>query len=136
MLDPVIQAIAREAGVAPARVCLNWAYQRERRSGGYVAMATRSDWIRDNLKAATEEILTPDQMVRISGDGTPEHPGIDANNRLIWGQVFLWPEADADWRVLWNDSQVFETRESYRRFKASWEAHHKVQIDTTFRGRA
>jgi alcohol dehydrogenase (NADP+) len=136
MLDPVIQAIARETGVTPARVCLSWARQRERRNGGYVAMATRSDWIRDNLKAATEEILSPDQMLRISGDGTPEHPGIDANNRLIWGQVFLWPEADGDWHVLWNDSQVFETAENYRRFKASWEAHHKVQIETTFRGQA
>ena len=134
MMDPVIQAIARESDVSPAQVSLNWAYQREGTSGGYVAMATRSDWILDNLKAATEEILTPEQMTRISGDETPEHPGIDANNRLIWGQVFLWPEADGDWRVLWNDSQVFETLENYRRFKASWEAHHKVQIETTVRG--
>ncbi len=66
--------------------------------------------------------------------GTPAHPGIDANNRLIWGQVFLWPEADGDWRVLWNDSQVFETRDAYMRFKASWERHHKVQMETTFQG--
>jgi hypothetical protein len=29
---------------------------------------------------------------------------------------------------------VFETLENYRRFKASWEAHHKVQIETTVRG--
>ena len=136
MMDPVIQAIAREAGITPAQASLNWAYQRERKSGGFVAMATRSDWILDNLSAATREILTPDQMMRISGDGTAEHPGIDANNRLIWGQVFLWPEADGDWRVLWNDSQVFETRENYRRFKASWETHHKVQIETTFREQA
>lgn len=134
MMDPVIQGIARELGVSPARVCLNWAAQREGKSGGYVAMATRSDWILDNLKAAAEDLLSPEQLLRISGDGTPEHPGIDANNRLIWGQVFLWPEADGDWRVLWNDSQVFETREGYARYKASWEAHHQVQRETTFRG--
>jgi len=47
--------------------------------------------------------------------------------------VFLWPEADRDWRVLWNDSQVFETRAHYKTFKASWEAHHKVQQETTVR---
>jgi alcohol dehydrogenase (NADP+) len=134
MMDPVIQAIAQEAHVSLAQVCLNWAYQREGKSGGYVAMATRSDWILDNLKAATRDTLSPEQMTRISGDGTPDRPGIDANNRLIWGQVFLWPEADLDWRVLWNDSQVFETHESYQRFKSSWEAHHAVQIETTARG--
>ncbi|MEI7946981.1 MAG: aldo/keto reductase [bacterium] len=133
MMDPVIQAIAKELGVAPARVCLNWAAQREKKSGGYVAMATRSDWMLDNLKAAAEDLLSADQMLRISGDGTPAHPGIDANNRLIWGQVFLWPEADGDWRVLWNDSQVFETKANYATFKAAWEAYHKVQQATTFR---
>ena len=133
MMDPVIQEIARELGVTPARVCLNWAYQRENHSGGFVAMATRSDWILENLKAATEDLLTPEQMLRISGDGTPEHPGIDANNRLIWGQVFLWSEADGDWRVLWNDSQVFETRAAYKQFKASWETHRKVWLETMYR---
>jgi diketogulonate reductase-like aldo/keto reductase len=133
MMDPVIQAIARELGVAPARVCLNWACQRENKSGGYVAMATRSDWILENLKAAAEDLLTPEQMLRISGDATPQHPGIDANNRLIWGQVFLWPEADGDWRVLWNDSQVFETRANYKKFKAAWRACNKVQLETTYR---
>lgn len=133
MMDPTILEIAEELGVSPARVCLNWAYQRENKSGGFVAMATRSDWILENLTAATGDLLTPEQMRRISGDGTPENPGIDANNRLIWGQVFLWPEADGDWRVLWNDSQVFRTRADYARFKASWEAHYKVWQETTVR---
>ncbi len=133
IMDPVIQAIARDAGVAPALVCLNWAYLRENKSGGYVAMATRTDWLRDNLMAATKTILTPEQMLKISGDGTPENPGIDANNRLIWGQVFLWPEADGDWRILWDDSQVFETRANYKKFKAAFDAYHKVKQETTFR---
>jgi diketogulonate reductase-like aldo/keto reductase len=133
MMDPTIREIAKELGVTPARVCLNWACQRENKSGGYVAMATRSDWILENLQAATKDILTPRHMLRISGDGTPEHPGIDANNRLIWGQVFLWPEADGDWRVLWNDSQVFETRANYKKFKAAWKAYHKAWRKTTCR---
>ncbi len=136
MIDPVIQAIAKELGMAPPRVCLSWAAQRENKSGGFVAMATRSDWMLDNLKAATENLLSAEQMLRISGDGTPEHPGIDANNRLIWGQVFLWPEADSDWRVLWNDSQVFETRANYKTFKAAWEVYHKAQQTNTFRSQA
>jgi diketogulonate reductase-like aldo/keto reductase len=134
MMELALQEIARELGFSPARVCLNWACQREKKSGGFVAMATRSDWILENLKAAMEDILTPEQLLRISGNGSPEHPGIDANNRLIWGQVFLWPEADGDWRILWNDSQVFETRENYAKFKASWEAHHDVRKETVVSG--
>jgi alcohol dehydrogenase (NADP+) len=134
MMDPVIQAIAAETGLSPAKVSLAWAIQRENKSGGFVAMATRSDWMKDNLSVATQDYLTEEQVLRISGDGTDENPGIDANNRLIRGQVFLWPEADGDWRILWDDSQVFETREGYQRFKKSWAAHHQVQLETTFQG--
>jgi alcohol dehydrogenase (NADP+) len=130
MLDPVIQSIAAQNGIAPAQVCLNWAYLRENKSGGYVAMSTRTDWMVDNLNAATQDLLTPDQLLAISGDDTPEHPGIDANNRLIWGQVFLWPEALGDWRVLWNDSQVFETRAGYEKFKKSFAQHYAVWQET------
>lgn len=134
LLDPSIQSIAAELGVSPARVGLSWAVQRENKSGGFVAMATRSDWIVENLKAATEDLLTPEQLLRICGDGTEANPGIDANNRLIWGQVFLWPEADGDWRILWDDSQVFETRQDYKKFKAAWNEYDKVKKETTFRG--
>jgi len=134
LLNPVIPSIAAELGVSPARVGLSWAVQRENKSGGFVAMATRSDWIAENLKAATEVLLTPEQLLRICGDGTDENPGIDANNRLIWGQVFLWPEADGDWRVLWDDSQVFETRKGYKKFKAAWNEYDKIKKETTFRG--
>ena len=130
LADLTILGIADELGVSPGRVCLNWACQREQKSGGYVVMSTSSSRMLHNLKAATEDLLSPEQVLRISGDGSPEHPGIDANNRLIWGQVFLWPEADGDWRVLWDDSQVFETRENYAKFKASWEAHQAVRKET------
>jgi len=74
-------------------------------------------------------------MLAISGDGTPAHHGIDANNRLIWGQVFLWPEALGDWRMLWNDSQVFETRADYMKFKKSFWKHHKVWEETAVKVR-
>ncbi|MFO7821434.1 MAG: aldo/keto reductase [Lentisphaeria bacterium] len=134
MQDPVIQQIARELGVAPPRVCLSWAVQRMNKSGGFVAMATRSDWMVDNLNCAVDDLLSPEQLLRISGDGTPENPGIDANNRLIWGQVFLWPEAEGDWRILWNDSQVFETREAYREFKEAFKVFKEVKERTTYDG--
>ena len=126
MADPLIQAIAAQNAMSPAKVCLSWACQRENQSGGFVAMSTHTARIVDNLSAATKDFLTPGQMLAISGDGTAGHPGIDANNRLIWGQVFLWPEALGDWRVLWNDSQVFETRAAYAKFKQSFAAHYQV----------
>jgi diketogulonate reductase-like aldo/keto reductase len=134
LMDPTLNAIAADLHVTPATAAIAWAAQRENKTGGYVAMATRSDWMVENLRPATEDLLSPEQLLRLSGDGTPDHPGIDANNRLIWGQVFLWPEAHGDWRVLWDDSQVFETREGYERFKDSWEAHDEVRLETTFQG--
>jgi len=134
LMDPVIQSIAAELGVSPARVSLSWAIQRENKSGGFVAMATRSDWIVENLRAASEDLLSDEQLLRISGDGSEANPGIDANNRLIWGQVFLWPEADGDWRILWDDSQVFKTRDDYQKFKAAFNEYDKVKKETTFRG--
>jgi alcohol dehydrogenase (NADP+) len=130
MLDPTILSIAAQNGISAGQVCLNWASLRENKSGGYVAMSTRTDWILDNLIAASKDLLTSDQMLEISGDDTPEHPGIDVNNRLIWGQVFLWPEALGDWRVLWNDSQVFETRVGYEKFKQSFANHYKAWRET------
>lgn len=132
MRHPVIQEIARELGVTPPRVCLSWAVQRMNGSGGFVAMATRSDWMVENLKCAVEHLLSEEQLRRISGDGTPEAPGIDANNRLIWGQVFLWPEAEGDWRILWNDSQVFETRAAYQEFKEAFNAFNAVKQRITY----
>ena len=134
MHDPLIQEIARECGVSAGQVCLAWAAQRENHSGGYVVMSTNAERIHENLVPATKDILSAEQVLRISGDGTDANPGIDANNRLIWGQVFLWPEADGDWRLLWDDSQVFLTRDGYQKFKSSWNAHHAVQQAVTYRG--
>jgi diketogulonate reductase-like aldo/keto reductase len=125
MQDPVILKIAAELGVSPARVCLSWAVQRMNHSGGFVAMATRSDHMRDNLSAATTDLLSAEQLARIDA--------IDANNRLIWGQVFLWPEAEGDWRVLWNDSQVFEKTADYLRFKKAFAKYMAVKQQTTVR---
>ncbi len=59
--------------------------------------------------------------------------GINTNNRLIWGQVFFWPEARVlghDRDVLWNDTQVFETRTDYDRFRKAVGEFYKVWKDT------
>ncbi|MGB0743457.1 MAG: aldo/keto reductase family protein [Opitutales bacterium] len=133
MDDPIIVEVAREIGITPGEVCLAWAAQRENASGGFVAMSTNPGRIYSNLKCAIKDYLSPEQLLRISGDGTEENPGICANNRLIWGQVFLWEEAGNDWRVLWDDSQIFETRANYARFKKSWADHNKCQLETTYR---
>jgi diketogulonate reductase-like aldo/keto reductase len=117
--NPTLCDLALELGVSPARIALSWAAQRENGSGGYVAMSTTPSRISENLLAATDDLLSPEQLLRISGDGSLENPGIDMDNRLIWGQVFLWPEAKGDWQVLWNDSQVFESRRAYNQFKLS-----------------
>jgi diketogulonate reductase-like aldo/keto reductase len=136
MQHPVIVQIARQLNVSPARVCLSWAVQRMNRSGGFVAMSTRSSQMHENLLAATDDLLSPEQMLLIDGDGTDAHPGIDADNRLILGQVFLWPEAMGDWRVLWDDSQVFETRADYARFKVAFNVFDAVRRATTVPARA
>jgi len=127
MQHPVIQQIAKETGMTPPEVCLSWAHQRENNQVGYVAMAERSEWIKSNLAAATKNALSQIQFEAINGDETPENPGINTNNRLIWGQVFFWPEARLfghDRDALWNDTQIFETSADYYRFsKAAWEFH-------------
>lgn len=61
------------------------------------------------------------------------NPSIDANNRLILGQVFLWLEAETNWCMVWDDSQIFETKEDYTRFKIIWEKYKKEKEQITYR---
>jgi diketogulonate reductase-like aldo/keto reductase len=133
MQHPAIQQIANETGMTPAEVCLAWAHQREHNGVGYVAMAERSDWIKSNLSAATKNTLSETQFTMINGDNTDENPGINANNRLIWGQVFLWPEARMlghDRDVLWDDNQIFETKADYHKFRQAARSFYEVWSQT------
>ena len=134
MLHPVIQKIAKETNMSPAQVCLAWAHQRENNHVGYVSMAERSEWIKSNLQTSVKNGLSKEQFEAIDGDGSPENPGIDANNRLIWGQVFFWPEARLlghDRDALWNDTQVFETKGDYERFKKAAGEFYRIWKETT-----
>ena len=129
MQHPVIQQIAKETGMTPPEVCLSWAHQRENCKVGYVAMAERSEWIKSNLMAATKNALSRKQFAAINGDGTGENPGINTNNRLIWGQVFFWPEARLyghDRDALWNGTQNFETAADYDRFSKASAEFYKI----------
>ena len=93
--DPVIVKIAQRLNVHPAVVCVKWAVQRGQIP---IPFSIYLDQYWSNLKAATTEPLTDDEMQEISR--------IDKKNRLIKGQVFLWGGAK-DWQDLWDlDGQI------------------------------
>ncbi len=90
MEHPVVVQIATELGVHPAEVCLKWAAQR-----GHVAIpfSVKPAQILSNLRAVTQQPLTPEMLNALRS--------VEANSRLIKGQVFLW-EGSGDWLDLWD----------------------------------
>ncbi|WP_258567108.1 aldo/keto reductase, partial [Enterobacter sp. Colony194] len=88
--DPVIVNIAERLGVHPAIVCIKWAVQR-----GHIPIpfSVHKDQIYGNITCITQDPLTDEEMAAIAG--------IDRNNRLIKGQVFLWEHAKG-WEDLWD----------------------------------
>ena len=88
--DPVIVKIAERLNVHPAVVCVKWGVQRGQIP---IPFSIYPEQYWSNLKAATTEPLTAEEMQEIAG--------IDKNNRLIKGQVFLW-ESAKDWQDLWD----------------------------------
>ena len=86
--DPVLVAIANEAGITPAQAALRWSIQR-----GSIPIPFSVNHFMDNLQAAVVPPLSEDAMQRIAR--------IDRNCRLIKGQVFLWKE-DQTWEDLWD----------------------------------
>ncbi len=90
MEHPVITRIAETLDVHPAEVCLKWAAQR-----GHVAIpfSVKPGQILSNLKCVTEKPLTPEMLNALRS--------VEANSRLIKGQVFLW-EGSGTWLDLWD----------------------------------
>jgi diketogulonate reductase-like aldo/keto reductase len=88
--DPVITGIARAHGVHPAVVCVKWAVQRGQTP---IPMSVRRNEYESNIEAVVNDPLTPAEMAAIAG--------IDRDNRLIKGQVFLW-KANQSWEDLWD----------------------------------
>ncbi|HEX2996614.1 MAG TPA: aldo/keto reductase [Anaerolineales bacterium] len=93
--DPVIVKIAKRLNVHPAIVCVKWAVQRGQVP---IPFSIYPKEYLSNLKAAVTDPLTDEEMQELAG--------IDKNDRLIKGQVFLW-ESAKDWRDLWDlDGQI------------------------------
>ena len=90
MEHPVVVRIAAELGIHPAEVCLKWAAQR-----GHVAIpfSVKPAQILSNLRCVTERPLTPQMLNALRS--------VEANSRLIKGQVFLW-EGSSGWLDLWD----------------------------------
>ena len=88
--DPVILRIAQRLGVHPAVVCVKWAVQH-----GHIPIpfSVKRPQYLSTLQAVVAEPLTSDEMQAIAG--------IDKDNRLIKGHVFLWKDGQA-WEDLWD----------------------------------
>lgn len=88
---PEMKAIAEAHGIHPAVVALKWAVKR-----GQIPIpfsAKEAEYV-SNLKAVTEDPLSDAEMEMIAG--------LEKNNRLVKGQVFLW-EGAKDWHDLWDE---------------------------------
>jgi len=85
----VVRRIADAHGVHPASICLAWAVQRGQIP---IPFAVKSEQIRANLVAAS---------IHLSPVEIDDLDGIAQGDRLIKGQVFLWPGSE-DWRDLWD----------------------------------
>jgi alcohol dehydrogenase (NADP+) len=90
--DSVMLELANRLNVHPATMCIKWAVQRGQTP---IPMSTNQKNYLANLQAVVSESLTDADMKAIEG--------IDKNNRLIKGQVFLWKE-NQDWQDLWDVS--------------------------------
>ena len=92
MDDPVIVRIAGRLGVSPAAVCIKWAIQRGQVP---IPFSVKPSQYLSVLQAAVSAPLTGEEMGKIAG--------IDKNNRLIKGHVFLWKDGQT-WEDLWDMS--------------------------------
>lgn len=91
MKTPEMQEIAKAHNCHPALISLKWAHQR-----GQIPIpfsVHEAEYV-SNLKAMTEDPLTDEEMAKIAT--------LERNNRLVKGQVFLWPGAK-DWHDLWDE---------------------------------
>ncbi len=92
MQMPELVAIAKAHNCHPAIICLKWALQR-----GVLPIPFSVHNYEANLEATVTEKLTDEEMATIAT--------LERNNRLVKGQVFLWPGAN-DWHDLWDEDGV------------------------------
>lgn len=94
MEEPELKKIAEAHGVHPALICLKWAHQRGTTP---IPFSVKEKNYVANMKAILEDPLTDEEMEIIKG--------LEKNNRLVKGQVFLWEGAN-DWHDLWDEDGV------------------------------
>jgi alcohol dehydrogenase (NADP+) len=88
---PEILAPAKRLGVHPATICLKWASARGQIP---IPFSVKKEKIISNYNAVNDNVLlTDNEMQNI--ENSP------ANEKIIKGQVFLWPNS-SDWRDLWD----------------------------------
>ncbi|MBR4234664.1 MAG: aldo/keto reductase [Clostridia bacterium] len=89
MEQPALVRIAEKYSVHPAIICLRWALQR-----GVLPIPFSVHNYEANLASALMPELTQEEMRDIAS--------LECGNRLVKGQVFLWPGAK-DWHDLWDE---------------------------------
>lgn len=99
---PVVQAVASAHDTHPALICLKWAVQRGQIP---VPFSIKESQYRANLEAVTTDPLTPTELHSLRS--------AESNNRLIKGQVFLWPGASS-WLDLWDVDGTIPGWDGYR----------------------
>ncbi|MCR5108816.1 MAG: aldo/keto reductase [Lachnospiraceae bacterium] len=92
MQVPEFKAIAEAHGVHPAIIALKWAVQRGQIP---IPFSIHEMEYTSNLESTVTEPLTDEEMAKIAT--------LEKNNRLVKGQVFLWPGA-SDWHDLWDEN--------------------------------
>ena len=94
MQEPEIKQIAQKHGVHPAIICLKWAVQRGQIP---IPFSIHEMEYVSNLESTITEPLDDEDMKILAT--------MERNNRLVKGQVFLWPGA-LDWHDLWDEDGV------------------------------
>lgn len=111
---PVVQAIAAAHHVHPALVCLKWAVARGQIP---IPFSVKETQYTANLRAVVDDPLTPAEIEAMRS--------VERNDRLIKGQVFLWPGAES-WLDLWDVDGTIP----------GWDGYEADQTATTARASA
>ena len=98
---PAVVAAAQAHGIHPALVCLKWAVARGQVP---IPFSVKGEQYAANLRAVTEDPLTEQEMAALRG--------ADEGDRLIKGQVFLWPGARS-WEDLWDLDGTLTTADGF-----------------------
>lgn len=91
MKVPELVEIAKAHNVHPATICLKWAFKHGQIP---IPFSIHEMEYVSNLEATVSWQLSDEEMATIKS--------LEKNNRLVKGQVFLWPGAD-DWHDLWDE---------------------------------